>query len=229
MADQRVVNVAGQPPQYFPADATDAEISAALNAIPAANAPHAPKARTWADSAALAGSAVAKAIPGAADLAADVATNPNVPRAMASAGRVIGGIAAPVGGALEGGPIGALAGVAAAAKGAWAGGKTGWFTGKLAQSIAAPIADIMEKTVPYAQALSTLSGAQGVNDLAQMSDPKRSDIGVMGAGTSDTQAATQATMMGAQIKALVSQGVSPAEASRTVSNAWTKFLSEQRK
>lgn len=34
---------------YFPVDATDAEVSAYLKAIPVANAPHAPKARTWSD------------------------------------------------------------------------------------------------------------------------------------------------------------------------------------
>jgi hypothetical protein len=36
-------------PQNFPDDATDAEISAALGAIPAANTKDAPKARTWTD------------------------------------------------------------------------------------------------------------------------------------------------------------------------------------
>ncbi len=35
--------------QEFPADATDVEISAALNAIPSANVPPKAKARTWAD------------------------------------------------------------------------------------------------------------------------------------------------------------------------------------
>lgn len=48
----RVVNVPGDPtPHVFaPTDgkpATDAQISAALKAIPAANAPQAPRARTW--------------------------------------------------------------------------------------------------------------------------------------------------------------------------------------
>lgn len=165
----------------------------------------------------------------AANAAANFATNPNVPRMFATAGRVIGGAAPVIGGAAEYGLPGAAIGLAGAAKGAWAGGKTGWFTGKLAQTIAGPIAEIMEKTVPYAQALSTLSGAQGVNDLAQMADQKRSDIGFLGVGATNSQANTQATMMGAQIKALVSQGISPAEASRTVSNAWTKFLAEQKR
>lgn len=46
----RVVVIDGKR-QSFPDDATDQEISAALGAIPAANAEHAPKARTWTDTA----------------------------------------------------------------------------------------------------------------------------------------------------------------------------------
>lgn len=50
MADTKVVYLEGKP-QVVPADATDAEISAAFGAIPQANAAHAPKARTWTDTA----------------------------------------------------------------------------------------------------------------------------------------------------------------------------------
>lgn len=169
----------------------------------------------------------AAALPAAANLAAEFATNPNVPKMAAAGGRFIGAVAPAVAGGYEYGPTGAIAGLAAAAKGAWAGGKTGWFTGKLAQNIAAPVASIMEKAVPYASALSALFGVQGVGDLAQMAEPKRGDIGIAGIGAPG-RADVQASMMGAQIKALVSQGMAPAEASRTVSNAWAKFLSEQK-
>lgn len=48
MPDVRRVDFGGKV-QEFPADATDAEISAALGAIPAANAAQAPKAKTWTD------------------------------------------------------------------------------------------------------------------------------------------------------------------------------------
>lgn len=75
MPDQRIVTVDGKP-QIFPADATDAEISAALNAIPASNAAHAPKARTW------------------TDVAVD---------ALPAAGAVLGGVLGSVPGAIIGG------------------------------------------------------------------------------------------------------------------------------
>lgn len=48
MAEPRRVEFDGKV-QEFPPDATDAEISAALGAIPSANAPRAPKAKTWTD------------------------------------------------------------------------------------------------------------------------------------------------------------------------------------
>jgi hypothetical protein len=131
--------------------------------------------------------AAGQGVPAAAGAAMEVATNPNTARVAAAAGRVIGGSAPIVGGGIAGGPIGALAGVGAAAKGAWMGGKTGWFTGKLAQQVAPPVAAALEKVAPYAQALSTLGGAQGVGDLAQMAEPERRDIGVMGAGAAPPQ------------------------------------------
>jgi hypothetical protein len=50
MPEQRTVMFEGKP-NVFPADFTDAEISAALGAIPASNAASVPKARTWVDTA----------------------------------------------------------------------------------------------------------------------------------------------------------------------------------
>lgn len=109
----------------------------------------------------------AAAVPTAARVAAEIATNPNVPRLAASAGRAMGAIAPIVGGTAEGGPLGGLIGVGAAAKGAWAGGKAGWFTGKLAQNVAAPVANGLEAIAPYASAFAAMSGVQGEADISK--------------------------------------------------------------
>lgn len=216
----------------FPDDFTDADISAALGAIPAANAASVPKAKTWtpapseSDAGALAVKGAAAAVPGVANAAAEFATNPNVPKAFAAGGRFVGAVAPTVAGGAAGGPVGALAGAGNAAKGAWAGGKTGWFTGKLAQDIAAPIASAAEKVAPYAQAASTVAGAQGVNDLAQMAEPNRQDIGFLGMGAKGS-ASDQAAVMKSQIANLVKSGTPIGEATRTVYNTWAKFLHAQ--
>ena len=123
----------------------------------------------------LAGSAAA--IPLAARATMEAATNPGVRRALVGLGQVAGGIE----GAIKGGPLGA-------AGGAWAGGRAGYYTGALAQKMAAPVAAMAEKAAPYAQALSTLSGMQGLLDMAQISDPTRKDIGVGGVTIGDKRA-----------------------------------------
>lgn len=112
----------------------------------------------------------------------DFATNPNVPKITAKVGRVIGGAAPIVGGGMELGPGGAILGVGSAAKGAWAGGKTGWFTGKLLQNVSAHVANLANEVAPYLEKLNPAIGAQGVLDLAQMAEPDRADIGVLGVG-----------------------------------------------
>jgi hypothetical protein len=178
---------------------------------------------------ALAMRVASKAIPATADTAARFATSPTVPKTAAAVGRVVGGMAPVIGGASKAGLGGAMIGAAGAAQGAWAGGKTGWFTGKLLQNIALPIAEVLEKAKPYVQSLSTVSGAQGVLDLAQMADPKRVDIGVLGIAPSDTKASQQSAVMGAQIRALISQGVPSKDAVQRVSQAWAAFLRDQRK
>lgn len=132
------------------------------------------------DSGALGLKTIASALPVAATAATEFATSPTVAKTGAAIGRVIGGVAPVVGGAMEGGPVGALVGVAASSKGAWAGGKTGWFTSKMLQGLSAPVANALETLAPYAQAISTVSGAQGVLDLAQMADSTRKDIGTLG-------------------------------------------------
>lgn len=231
----RIVIVDGKS-QQFPADATDAEISAALNAIPAANAPHAPKARTWSESGDSGGVGLAlagNAVPGAAQLASSLATSRTLPATAAKVGRVIGGVAPIVAGAKTGGPVGAVAGIAASARGAWAGGKTGWFTGKMVQGMAAPVAKVLQDVAPYAQALSTLGGVQGGLDLAQMAEPNRKDIGFLGIGLGDPQTPEEAkahppllnlayAKVAEAVKYLMDQGMKQSEAVRAVMNAKAK-------
>lgn len=132
------------------------------------------------DSGAVGAALGASTVPSIARGAAEFATNPNVPAIGAKIGRVVGGLAPVFGGAAEYGLPGAAIGMAGAAKGAWAGGKTGWFTGKLAQGLASPLANALETLSPYAQMITTASGAQGVLDLAQMADATRKDIGTLG-------------------------------------------------
>lgn len=132
------------------------------------------------DSGALGMRAIGAAIAPAANAAEEFATSPTAALTGSKIGRVIGGVAPIIGGAAEAGPVGALAGVAAASKGSWAGGKTGWFTAKMLQNLAAPVANALNTLKPYAQAINTVSGAQGVLDLAQMADQTRKDIGTLG-------------------------------------------------
>lgn len=123
-------------------------------------------------------------IPALTDAVTNFATSPNVPKATAALGRGIGGMAPIAAGYAEAGIPGAIGGATLSAAGAWSGGKTGWFTGKLAQNLSALPARAMNAALPYLQALSTVSGAQGLLDLAQMADPNRSDIGTLGIGKS---------------------------------------------
>ncbi len=176
------------------------------------------------DSGAIVMRGAASALPAIARGTAKFATNPNVPRIGATIGRVVGAMAPAVVGGVEGGPVGALAGVAAASEGAWAGGKTGWFTAKLAQELGVPIAKVADVVNRYAPALSTLSGAQGALDLAQMAEPKRRDIGVLGVGPTDTTASDRAAVMRSQIHGLMAQGLSAGEATRKVYDAWASVL-----
>lgn len=120
-----------------------------------------------------------------ANAATELATNPAVPRAFATGGRVIGGLAPIVGGAQAAGLPGGLLGVGASAKGSWAGGKAGWFTGKMLQNMAAPVANGLQRLEPVAHALSPINVAQGGLDLAQIAEPTRKDIGFMGIGKTD--------------------------------------------
>lgn len=227
MADdqaQRIVNFEGKP-QVFPADFTDAEISAALGAIPAANAPNAPKAKTWAPIV-TAGSAVG--VPAMTTAAEQAATNPGVPRAVAAVGRLVGGSAPIVANPTN--PMSYLA----SPGGAWAGGRAGYFGGKMIQSVAAPVAKVIEAVAPYAQTLKTLGGIQTGMDLSVMADnPNRQDVGTLGVSvgeprSNEEKAAHPALInlavekVSDAIKRLMGLGISQGEAVRQVMNASVK-------
>lgn len=211
MPDTQTVMFEGEP-NVFPADFTEAEISAALGAIPAANAASAPKAKTWAPLVAAAG----KAISPAADMLAEFGTNPTVAKTAATVGRAIG--------AATSLPA-SLSGFGSMQKGAYAGGKSGYFTGKLAQDIARPASTVLEKIAPYAQTLSTLGGAQTALDVAQLAEPGRKDIGTLGMTLGDAHDPEHPALLnllamkaGDAIKSLVKEGLSVAEATRTYWN-----------
>jgi hypothetical protein len=143
------------------------------------------------------------ALPAAASSVLNFATSPTVPKTAATIGRVAGAVSPPLVGAYEGGPIGFIAGLAGSAKGAWAGSKTGWHTGKLAQWAAKPVASALDAAAPYAQGLSTIGGAQGVNDLAQMAEPNRKDIGFLGLAPSVNVPGAKPPLINALYEALL--------------------------
>ncbi len=224
MADQRLV----QTPDgviAFPADATDVEISAFLNAIPAENKAAAPKANTWT---AIGMAATKSAAPSVGRAVTELATSPSVPRTAAKIGRVVGGVAPIIGGAAAGGSMGAAAASGSAAKGSWAGGKAGWFTGKMLQDMANPVARAAAAAAPYAQALGTASGAAGIGDLAQMAEPNRQDIGILGIGTGTPDPNHPALLnllamkLKDAVKVLMDKGLSRGDATRTIMNAKVK-------
>lgn len=210
------------PPQYFPADATDAEISAALNAIPAANAASVPKARTWSDIGA-AGLAAAKGAP-VTQLLESMATSPSLAKTVGGIARVgttLGGIA-------HGVATGNVPEMIMSPIAGWNAGKGGYFLGKGAQAAAGVAADVANKVGPTINAaLGPLSVAQGGLDLAQMDDPQRRDVGFMGVGKTgnalDNQAAIERVIqaspsMGDAIANLARLGMSEGMALRAVLN-----------
>lgn len=119
----------------------------------------------------------------ATSLVTDMATNPAFPKATATAGRIVGGLAPVIGGGSKYGLGGAAMGLAGSAQGSWAGGKTGYFTGKMLQNMAMPVAKGMNAMAPYVGPLTVASGA---SDLAQMAEPTRKDIGTLGVTLGDT-------------------------------------------
>lgn len=209
MPDQ-VIDIPGVGVTAFPDSMSEAQINAAATRLYQQANPgkKQPPQSNWTG---LGMKAAAAAVPVAQAAVDQVATNP----AVVSAGKNIGATVGFLKGAASGNPFTMLG---AMDVGERAGGRLAG----MAQTAALKVSPLVAKAAPYAQGLSTLSGAQGVNDLAQMVEPNRTDIGVLGMGAANTTTADRAAVMGAQIKALVAQGMSPAEASRTVANAWVK-------
>lgn len=111
----------------------------------------------------------------------------------------------------------------------WQAGKGGYWLGKGMQAVAGPVATAARSVAPYAQAVSTLAGAQGVNDLAQMAEPERKDIGFLGAvrnapSDPDHPALLNLLAMKASdaIKTLIHEGMSLGEASKAYWNLKAK-------
>lgn len=169
MAD-RIVEVDGVQ-HHFPQDATDEEISAALSGGtggPAVNGIGAGLTLTGAS----------KAAPLAARAVTAFAEAPNAAKiggALARGGTTLATLGH---GIATGNMTEALASPIAG----WQAGKGGYWLTKGAQGAAEPVGRILGKMAPYAQTLSTLGGAAGVGDLAQMAEPNRKDIGFLGVG-----------------------------------------------
>ncbi len=237
MADQTKQVVIDGELVTVPADASDAHISAALNAIPAANAKDVPAAKTWApsDSGALTMAGTAAAVSPAARLLAEFGTSPTAAKTLANVARGATTLAAAGHGVMSGSP----SEVIAAPMEGWAAGKGAYFLGKGMQSVARPVATALDNVAPYAKGIvRTAAGAQGVLDLAQMAEPNRKDIGFLGIGphvnvTEGPQVEPKYSAMQAganaiaskimdAVKALVDKGMSEKEAVRTLLNLKAK-------
>jgi hypothetical protein len=136
-----------------------------------------------------------------------VATSPNTVSNVAKAGEAVGAIKGLAAGLAHGSPV------SGAAIGAVTGEKIGKLSGSAVQRIALKASPLLEAAAPYVQALSTLSGAQGALDLAQMAEPKRSDIGFLGVGLNREPVAGEgAPLINAAVSYLMKQGLSKIQA-----------------
>lgn len=250
MEDQetRMVETSDGKTYEVPAQASSKQISAYVKAIPAENASSAPNAPTWryldapivqpqeagSDTGALLPAMAAKGLPMAARAAAELATNPKMPKTVATIGRVMGGMAPVAGAVYSGNPIAMAASPAAVPGAAWAGGRTGWFGGKMIQSAAGPVASALEKAGPATQQiLGKASIVQGGLDLAQMAEPNRQDIGFLGVGMpaprSETEKAEHPALINLLVQklsdavaSLMAKGMSQGDAVRTIMNLKVK-------
>lgn len=162
--------------------------------------------------------AIAGAVaPTAATLAAEVGTNPAVPRMVGAAARA----ATTLGALGHGMAKGNLSEIVAAPLAGWQAGKGGYFLGKGAQAVARPLSSAIESAAPLANVAGVVQGAL---DLAQMAEPNRKDIGFLGiaGGTPDPNHPALLNLLAMKaadgIKALVAEGLSKAEAARVYFN-----------
>jgi hypothetical protein len=140
-----------------------------------------------------------KAAPYAADSLLNFATSPTVPKTIGGLARTGVTLGAIGHGLATGSPTEVLA----APMEGWAAGKGGYFLGKGAQSAVKPVASALDAAAPYAQGLSTLGGAQGINDLAQMAEPNRKDIGFLGMAPSVNVPGAKPPLINALYQALM--------------------------
>jgi hypothetical protein len=110
---------------------------------------------------------------------------------------ILGGLGTAATAAATGHPIEAGTVLLNTGPAAYFAGRGGWHTAKLANRLMPPAEAAVKQgalnlalnpVTPYLQsalkAVSAVGGAQGVNDLAQMAEPGRQDIGVLGVGPS---------------------------------------------
>lgn len=229
MADTQI-DIPGVGMVAFPDSMTEAQINAASTRLyqNANVGKKQPPVTSWTG---LTTTGVWKAVPAARTAAEEVFTNPEFPQMAAKVGRVAGGIVPTAVAAYEGSPWGATAALAASGKTSWAGGKMGYFTGKTLQGATEPIAKTLAAVAPYAQALTTIGGAQSALDLAKMvpGEQGRKDIGVLGMGTGDPGDPDHPALLNLlagkvsdAVKYLVSMGIPQGEATRAVMNARVK-------
>lgn len=168
----------------------------------------------------------AAALPAASQGAMSIATNPNLWKTGAAIGEAAGGIGGFLGGLK--GSMPAFEAPMGAAAGMYAGRKAGWRLANVAQRVAKPLASVAEKIGPEAsKVLGMLGGAQGVLELAQMAEPNRQDIGMLGLGKTADPAAVKAKAAAAQqayvgrlvdqTKADIASGTAPSKAAMKAS------------
>ena len=162
----------------------------------------------------------------------DFATNPNAAKVASGVAKGMNYLALPTAGAVSGGPVGATTGMLAAAKTAWPVGKAAYRSTQFMQGLAAPLTQFVEAISPYVQKLNPAIGAQGMLDLAQMVEPAREDIGVLGIGKTPSQPSNQASRQKQQqddirrLRTLVARGTTPQEAARIWANGNTARYAE---
>jgi len=154
----------------FPDGMTDADIAAAASKL------HRDAQPRESSVGALAPAAVAPA----ANLAMRFGTSPTAAKTGGAFIRGAAELASPLVGAYEGGARGLLAGTLAAPAAGWIAGRNGY---RLVGRLQAPARALASGLETIAPAMSQISGASGVGDLAQMAEPTRRDIGFMGIGS----------------------------------------------
>jgi hypothetical protein len=125
-----------------------------------------------------------------------------VPKIASRAANNLTQVAAIVRGAATMNPVDVLA----APREGWIAGKGAyWLTRGLAQPAARGVATVLDAVAPYAQTLSTLSGAQGLLDLAQTAEPNRQDIGTLGVSVGQPRSDAEKTAHPALLNMLASK------------------------